>query len=509
MAKICLCLTAKTLKRNLEILDKYRKYADMTELRVDCLEPDERLLIRRFPEQAGMPVILTIRRDVDGGQFVGGEGVRINLMARGLAFAETDRRRNFAFLDIEEDLDVPSLEEAARTFGTRIIRSYHNSQGTDPNLLTKIRSMRHSENEIVKISVRANSTKDVLHLLKAGKECADQEKILISMGHYGTYSRILAEQFGSTISYTSAFDEEDAPPAAPGQVDIQELTNLYHFRSITKNTKLYGITGNPLKASSSPQFFNTIFELEGTNAVYVPFPADSIVDFMEIANHLSLEGVSVTIPYKESVIPFLNSMTDEVRKIGACNTLILTPQGWKGANTDARGFSGSLLAFLSRENFKRQRVTVIGAGGAARAVIYELHRLGAKVLILNRTAGKAASLAAPYKFAWGGLDERGIARIEKYRDIIIQTTPVGMGSSGNPSDFADPLAFYNFSGREEVMDLVYNPKMTPLLKRASGAGCNVLNGYDMLIRQAQHQYVYFTGKEFPDHLVSRIRYGEI
>ena len=506
MAKICLCLTAKTLKRNLEILDKYRKYADITELRVDCLEPNERLLIRRFPEQAGMPVILTVRRHIDGGQFVGGEGVRVNLMARGLAFAETDRRRNFAYLDIEDDLDIPSLEEAAGTFGTRIIRSYHNSQGTDSNLLAKIRSMRHSGDEIIKIAVRANSTKDVLHLLKAGRECPDQEKILISMGHYGTYSRILTEQFGSAICYTSAFAEEDAPPAAPGQVDVEELSKLFHFHNITKNTKIYGITGNPLRMTSSPNFFNTVFELEATNAIYIPFPTDSIIDFMEIANYLGLEGVSVTIPYKEAVIPFLNSMTDEVQSIGACNTLILTPQGWKGANTDARGFSGSLLAFLSRENFKRQRVTVIGAGGAARAVVYELHRLGAKVLILNRSPQKAALLAAPYKCAWGGLDEREISKIEKYRDIIIQTTSVGM--EGGSLDMADPLAFYNFCGREEVMDLIYNPRMTPLLRRASNAGCNVLNGYDMLIRQAQYQYAYFTGKEFPGHLLARIQYGE-
>jgi 3-dehydroquinate dehydratase/shikimate dehydrogenase len=140
-------------------------------------------------------------------------------------------------------------------------------------------------------------------------------------------------------------------------------------------------------------------------------------------------------------------------------------------------------------------------------VVFELLRLGAKVLILNRTAGKASRLAAPYKFAWGGLDEREIAKIEKYRDIIIQTTSAGMEGAGDSPGSADPLAFYNFSGREEVLDLVSTPKMTPLLKRASSAGCNVLNGYDMLIRQAQYQYTCFTGKEFPGHLLSRIQYG--
>jgi len=501
-------MTAKTLGRDLEILEKYRKYTDIAELRVDCLDPDERLLIRRFPEQAGIPVILTIRRDSDGGLFVGGEGARISLMARGLAYAEADRRRNFAYLDIEEDLNVSSLEEAARTFGTRIIRSYHNIKGTDADLPMKIRSMRRSGDEIVKIAVTANSTRDVLELLCAGKECEGHEKILISMGHFGIYSRILSEQFDSLFSYCGALSEPDALPAAPGQVEIRELANLYHFRNITRATKVYGVTGYPLKATSSPAFFNTVFELEGSNAVYVPFPADSITDLIDIAKELNVEGLSVTVPYKEAIIPFLDFQSDEVGVIGACNTLTLTPQGWLGTNTDAKGFSDSLLRFLNKPNFKRQRVTVIGAGGAARSVVFELHRLGAKVLILNRTVHKARRLAAPYKFAWGGLDEQGIEKMEKYHDIIIQTTSAGMEGINPDNLLDDPAAMYNFCGQEEVMDLVYKPKMTTFLKRASNAGCNVLNGFDMLIRQARYQYTQFTGKEFPEHFLSRVQFGE-
>jgi 3-dehydroquinate dehydratase / shikimate dehydrogenase len=501
-------MTAKTLGRNLDILDKYHKYADMAELRVDCLDPDERLLIRRFPEQAGMPVILTIRRDSDGGHFVGGEGARISLMARGLAYAETDRRRNFAYLDIEEDLNVTSLEEAARTFGTRIIRSYHNIKGTDADLSVKIRSMRRSGDEIVKVSVTANSTEDVINLLRAGKECEEQEKILISMGHLGIYSRILSEQFGSFLSYCSAISEPDTPPAAPGQIEVRELASFYRFRNITKATKVYGVTGYPLKATDSPHFFNTVFDMEESNAVYVPFPADSITNFMEIAKELNVEGISVTVPYKEAVIPFLDFQSDDVRTIGACNTLTLTPQGWLGTNTDTKGFSDSLLTFLGKSNFKRQHITVIGAGGAARAVAFELHRLGAKVLILNRTVHKARRLAAPYKFAWGGLDEQGIEKMDKYRDIIIQTTSAGMEGINADNSSNDPAAMYNFCGREEVMDLVYKPKMTAFLKRASNAGCNIQNGYDMLIRQARYQYTQFTGKEFPEHFFSRVQFGE-
>ncbi|MDR2471242.1 MAG: type I 3-dehydroquinate dehydratase, partial [Treponema sp.] len=107
MAKICLCLTGKTLARNLALIDTYRKYIDLAELRVDCLDPDEHFYIRRFPEQAGLPVILTIRRKIDGGRFDSGEGARITLLSRGMAFAESDRRRNFAYVDMEEDLEAP------------------------------------------------------------------------------------------------------------------------------------------------------------------------------------------------------------------------------------------------------------------------------------------------------------------------------------------------------------------------------------------------------------------
>jgi 3-dehydroquinate dehydratase/shikimate dehydrogenase len=501
MAKICLCLTAKTLERNLEILNKYRRYADMAELRVDCLDPDERFLIRRFPEMAGIPTVLTIRRDIDGGKFSGGEGMRVNLLARGLAFAEADQRRNFAFVDIEEDLQVPNLEEAARTFGTRIIRSYHNIHGLTEDIPEKIRSMSHAGDELIKISIMARSTADVLHVLRAGKKCPEYQKILICMGHYGLFSRILAEHFNSQVSYTSAPPESGVSPGAAGQLYIQELEELYHFHKITKNTSVYGVTGNPLEATGSPLFFNPVFEQENIDAVYVPFPADSIGSFMELAGELGVSGLSVTVPYKEAVIPFLQEQSPEVQAIGACNTLTRQQRGWLGLNTDTNGFSGSLLEFIGRTDLKRLRITIIGAGGAAKAVASEVFRLGGSALILNRTVYKAKEIAYPYSFAWGGLDNQGITLMDKYADIIIQTTSAGMEGSKD----ADPLEIYSFSGSEDVMDLVYKPPMTPFLKRAEDAGCRILNGYDMLTRQAQCQYSHFIGKEFPKQFLPQAR----
>ncbi|MCL2411198.1 MAG: type I 3-dehydroquinate dehydratase [Treponema sp.] len=499
MAKICLCLTGKTIKRNLEILEKYRKFADVAELRVDCLDYDERLYIRRFPELAGMPIILTIRRDIDGGQFTGGEGSRVKLLARALAFANADRRFNFAYVDIEEDLRIANLEEAARTFGTRIIRSYHNIHGYPEDLPAKVLSMQHTGNDIVKLSVYTKNTKDVLKIFKASRECKSKEKIFIGMGHYGIYSRILAERFGSFLTYSSPLSEIESAGAL-GQVDVQELSELYRFQKITKKTKIYGVVGNPLKKTVSPWLFNNILNLENTNAVYVPFPTDSIDDFFILADKLDIQGLSITVPYKEAVLSKLEGQSIAVKSIGACNTVYRCDGGWYGENTDCAGFSDSLLGFTGRKNLMFQKVCIIGAGGAARAVAAEVHRLGGKAVILNRTILKAKNIASKYNFRWGGLDNYGIDLMSKYNKIIIQTSSVGMEGY----DDADILPLYSFSGKEAVMDLIYSPPETPLLKRAALAGCKTINGFDMLIRQACLQYGHFMGNEIPRQILSWI-----
>jgi 3-dehydroquinate dehydratase/shikimate dehydrogenase len=500
MAKICLCLTGKTLARDLEILEKYRKYTDIAELRADCLDPDERFQLRRFPEMAGLPVILTIRRSMDGGAYVGGEGSRITLLSKGLAFADADRRRNFAYVDLEEDLYIPSLVEAARTFGTRIIRSWHNLHGVDADLPAKLLRLRRTGEEIVKAAVTPQSLEDVIRVYRAARETAGMEKILLCMGEFGVNTRILAEFLGSLVSYTSPKNEPDLPQAAPGQLDPRELAELYRFKEINSQTRIFGVTGYPLKFSGSPRFFNALFGIENTNAVYVPFPADSVTSLLRLAEDLGVSGLSVTVPYKEEVLSCLSSQSDKVSSIGACNTLVNKPDGWRGFNTDALGFSDSLLQFIGRKNLRGMKITIVGAGGAARAVAFEVHRLKGKALVINRSPVRARELAVRYGFAWSALDSKGIEAMDKYANIIIQTTSAGM----EPKVNADPLALYQFTGRELVMDLIYKPEKTRCLLRAEEAGCKILNGHDMLMRQARYQYECFMEKEFPSSLVSRV-----
>jgi 3-dehydroquinate dehydratase/shikimate dehydrogenase len=393
-------------------------------------------------------------------------------------------------------------EEAARTFGTRIIRSWHNFNGVGEDMAGKIRRLRRTGDELVKAAVMPQGSEDLLQVLKAARETKDVDKILLCMGHYGIFTRILAEKLGSRIGFTTAFNEEDNPVAGPGQLDPREMVELYRFRRITADTLVFGVTGFPLTVSDSPRFFNTVFGIEETDAVYVPFPADSVPALIKLAEELEVEGLSVTVPYKEKVLPYLSHQSQEVEAVGACNTLVRGPQGWAGHNTDIQGFSDSLLEFIGKKSLKGRKITIIGAGGAAKAVTAEIFRLAGKALVLNRTLAHARELAHPYKFLWGGLDKEGVANMAKYSDIIIQTTPVGM--KGNSA--TDPLEMYDFSGKEMVMDLVYKPELTPFLARAQAAGCPILNGYDMLIRQARYQYTLFLKREFPPELLNRVKF---
>jgi 3-dehydroquinate dehydratase/shikimate dehydrogenase len=283
-------------------------------------------------------------------------------------------------------------------------------------------------------------------------------------------------------------------------LDPRELAELYRFKEINSRTRIFGVTGYPLKFSGSPRFFNALFGIENSNAVYVPFPADSLGSLLRLAEDLGVSGLSVTVPYKEEVLPYLSWQSNQVSAIGACNTLVNKDGRWRGFNTDALGFSDSLLEFIGKKNLRGMKITIVGAGGAARAVAFEVHRLKGKALVINRSPVRARELAARYGFAWSALDSKGIEGIDKYADIIIQTTSAGM----EPKVNADPLALYTFTGREVVMDLIYKPEKTRCLLRAEEAGCKILNGYDMLIRQARYQYGCFMEKEFPSSLISRV-----
>jgi 3-dehydroquinate dehydratase/shikimate dehydrogenase len=492
---VCMTLTGKTLEENRQLVNKYYKYIDLVELRVDHLTEQEQLYARKFPAMIHMPCILTIRRDIDGGLFDGSEFSRICLFSRALAFADQDRTKNFAYVDFEDDFHIPSIQDAAMAFGVRIIRSCHSMKEPILNIRERCDIMRKTGYEIPKIAFMPHSLSDVLNLLKEGEAMTQYEHILCAMGPEGFPSRVLASRTNSFLTYVSP-EEVIENTKAIGHIDPVTINEMYHFKSINQETALYGIAGWPLLKTSSPEIHNKGYEEKKINAVYIPYRSQLISDTLTFCEGAGVKGLSVTIPHKESVMYYINEQSPEVAQIGACNTLVRKNNKWLGYNTDAPGFRRALEEFLGPVKIKHKKVAVIGAGGAAKAIVYVLKQMGARVCIFNRTVEAAMQLADKYGFNYCQLDAHCAAKLDEYSNLIVQTTSVGMNSEGPSNAENDPIYFYDFRGNELLFDIIYEPSTTPVMRRAELSGCRVCKGYKMLEYQAYEQFKLFTGRSY-------------
>ncbi|NLO82818.1 MAG: shikimate dehydrogenase [Clostridiales bacterium] len=263
--------------------------------------------------------------------------------------------------------------------------------------------------------------------------------------------------------------------------------------NITPRTKLIGLIGHPVEHSLSPQLHNALYREYGLDYIYVAFdiaPGD-VAQAAAAFRTLSFVGFNVTIPHKQSIIPFLDALEYEARAIGSVNTVRIQDGKLFGYNTDGMGFVDS----LKRRGIELggKRVLVLGAGGSARAIcVYLLKERIDGLYILNRTRGRAVelinSLASFFPAAYlHCIDNEDLEGLKP--DLIINTTPLGMW----PDVESDPLESYDFSPGTIVVDIIYNPPETLFLRRAREAGCVTVNGLDMLIGQALKAIEIWTG----------------
>jgi 3-dehydroquinate dehydratase/shikimate dehydrogenase len=454
----------------------------MAELRADRLDPSELQGLPAFPAKAGLPVILAVRRRRDGGGWSGGEAERRRLLARCIS-------GGFAYVELEEDLEEAALAEAVTRSGGRVIRCLYDPSGVPADLQERFRRLPRRPGEIPKAAVMPTGVGDLPVLVESLMGLKLEQKILIGLGEYGLFTRILAGKLGCLLTYCSA----GAAQAATEGPDARTLVELYRFRKQDRDTFVCGVIGNPIAHSRSPEFHNRGYEALGLNGVYVPFLVDELSPFFRLAELLDLRGFSVTMPHKQAVMDHLTERDRSLPRIGACNTVVRRSGGWYGTNTDVHGFLAALEARAPELMTAGRRATVIGAGGAARSVVYALCGLGVHPLIVNRTPGKARALAESFDCEWAGLDGYGMARIRENADLIVQATSVGM----EPETRNDPLPDYRFSGSETVYDLVYQPLKTVFLARALQAGCRTVSGLDMLFAQGAAQFEHYTGRRYP------------
>ena len=269
------------------------------------------------------------------------------------------------------------------------------------------------------------------------------------------------------------------------------------------NTGIVGVIGHPIKHSFSPLMHNIAFELTGQNLIYLPFdvPPANLKDALKGMVALGIKGFNVTLPLKEKISPYLNTISEEASVIGAINTVVNENGKLNGYNTDVNGIIESLMPF--KDEISGSTVSVIGAGGAARSVIYTLirHFKAGEINIINRTGQKAESLKEYFmskmhyeNFRTFELFPPDLIKVFKQSQLIINTTSVGMSPE---VDDSPTMVEESFTSNQIVFDLIYNPIETKFLQLAKKSGARTVDGLKMFIEQGAKSFELWTGEQMP------------
>jgi 3-dehydroquinate dehydratase/shikimate dehydrogenase len=388
------------------------------------------------------------------------------------------------YVDLEDDI----AKSIPRYGKTKRIVSHHDSEKTPDNLEEIWAEMAEMSPDIIKLVTTASSPSDCVRVLKLVSE-AKIPTVGFCMGEFGIPSRILCGRYGSPFTYAAFSAEREI---APGQLTFQQMTDVYHYDSITRNTRVLGVLGDPIGHSLSPILHNAAMQKIGFDGVYLPIRVtrEQLPQMLDDFQWLDMQGYSVTIPHKEAVLAKYPNCDEIVTQIGAANTLFKTPAGWQSENTDFSAALDSLQEVLTPgDTLEGKRILMLGAGGAARAIGLGVSRRGAALAICSRTADRAKALAESLACRQVTWENRG----SEYADILINCTPVGMYPNINETPFQSNWL------RDEmiVFDTVYNPENTLLLKEAREHRCRTVSGLEMFVRQAAAQFNRFTGQAAP------------
>lgn len=457
--------------------------AELVELRLDYVV--RAVSLKRLLKERPCPVIITCRREQDGGKWERTEQERAMLLRSAIA-------EGVDYVDLEEDIagSVPRFGKTKR------IVSYHNFEETPDNLQQIHDRCASHDADIVKIATAANNPRDNLRMLQLIQD-NDIPTVAFCMGEMGISSRILAGKFGAPFTYAS-FHKERA--LAPGQLTYQEMRELYRYEELGPGTEVYGVIADPVGHSLSPLIHNLAFRERKMDRVYLPFrvPAENLGEFIGDCRRLGVAGLSVTIPHKEAVMPFLTEKQEVVEEIGVANTVVFDGGKRSGYNTDYSAAIESLKVTLHRgggglEVLTGRNALILGAGGAAQAVAYALAQQNIDLYIAARKIEKAEAIAQRFRCHAVHWDDRH----KLPADILVNCTPVGMHPHVNDS----PYETKKLSRSMIVFDTIYNPEQTLLIKAAKELGCMVVTGVEMFVRQAVGQFKLFTGEEAPDELM--------
>ena len=453
----------------------------MLEFRLDYLSKPGLAIprIKRFLEShGGTLAVATCRRAVSGGKFRGSIISQLDILTKAAA-------AGCQLVDVELQTATKCKPEQLQKLRARaaLILSCHDFRATK-KLDETLEKMLAYPADFYKLVSTATTLSDNVMMIKFLAREGDRHSVVgMCMGEQGTISRVLGVRAGGVFTFASAGAGQET---APGQITAQELRSVYRIDQVDVATRVYGVVGDPIAHSLSPAIMNAAFRRENVNAVYLTLHAKTLKDLLTCVKEIPIHGLSVTMPYKEAILPHLDNTDSHSTKVGACNTVVRAQDGkLYGFNTDTAGIVRPLERRLN--TLEGARILVLGAGGAARAAVFGLKERGSEVYILNR------SLAAAKKLA-----HQAHARVVKRPDlkklafdVIINATPVGMGNTRET-----PLQDKEINARY-VFDMVYDPAETRLLKLAKERGAQLIPGIEMFVHQAARQFEIWTGKPAP------------
>lgn len=471
---ICAVITEKSAEEFLRAIARALERADLVELRLDYLD----LPINLAPLLAAArgKAVVTCRPRSQGGFFKGAEKDRLDLLLRA-------DEAGAAYVDVE----FACLGRLSRRLArAKLILSHHDFEKMPLDLPEIARSMESAGADVVKVVGFARDAADnavIFDILKNAR----RPTVALAMGEFGLASRILAPRFGAAWTYASV---QKGAESAPGQITIEELRGLYHDDRIGPATRLYGVIANPVAHSASPAIMNAAFVETGFDGVYVPLRVRDVASTVRAFRAVPFDGYSVTIPHKTAVMDCLDEVEPLAARVGAVNTVVRGRDGkLAGFNTDLVGAMTALEKALLDGNLRGRAVLVIGAGGAARAIVFGLMDRGARVTIANRTVSRAESLAKEAGAQFCGLDDLE----SRGAEILVNCTSVGM----HPHIDETPVPVSCLRKGMIVFDTVYNPIETRLLAEAARRGAKTVSGLEMFIGQAARQFELWTGLQAP------------
>lgn len=432
------------------------------ELRLDLLTALTSEELFYLLAQPSLTPIIAVRSERQGGLF------KADAVAL-LALLKPFLNRRELICDIEWEIYRDLLPALKAEFPkVKWLLSHHQFGSFPANLKALFKQMQKTEAHYYKLALETRLSTEALELLLLQKENPDQ-LIAIPMGERGSFARILTPIFSNLLTICSL---DEFSKTAKGQLTISELIEVYRTRKMDKQTKIYCLIGNPTHLSRSHKTHNALFERFGLNAIYIKIdiePAE-LDAFLFLAKQLPIEGMSVTMPLKELLVTKVNELDVKAKEIGAINTLVKTSKGYCGYNTDAIGARRALEEELG--DLSHKRVILIGTGGAARAIAFELHAAGCLLTIFSRDCARAEKLAQEV-----GCDKNSI---EAY-DLVIHASNYG-------PDEPLTLLLDKLCSNGCLMECISVPTETHFTQEAKKRGMQIVYGKEMFIEQAVEQF---------------------